>query len=229
MKRYIHDSYQDTVKQPLPHSSPLLSPPLISSPARRPAVFWFHTGFYFPLQLSSSIYTSLLASNPYSSFVLFHSLPPVLSLFLYLLFLLVSRPPSTSFVEFRQAIYIFLPGCLTSHSLNKVCFIVFAGVYAHLDSVWACVCTCTATDWSVWVLVGVCMALSLFLFFFLMVYKWVCNRSKVWMPSFVSLLGLVFFLLCISFSWLRAFVCEWVHLKGAISDLRQRLAHSRWS
>lgn len=33
---------------------------------------------------------------------------------------------TTSIVEFRQAIYIFLPGCFISHSLNKVFFIVFA-------------------------------------------------------------------------------------------------------
>lgn len=37
-------------------------------------------------------------------------------------------PPPPLLLNFRQAIYIFLLGCLASHSLNKVCFIVFAHV-----------------------------------------------------------------------------------------------------
>lgn len=58
---------------------------------------------------------------------------------------------TTSIVEFRQAIYIFLPGCFTSHSLNKVFFIVFL-FWVHVKaSAHMCVCKCAAAKWRIWV------------------------------------------------------------------------------
>ena len=120
-------SMYDTVKQPLPHPSPLLS----SLSCNETCCFggFFVCFFYIPYWF---IYLSIPLSFPPSPTALSFSLPlpPVLSLSSRS----CSRPPSTSIVEFRQAIYIFLPGCLTSHSLNKVCFIVSARMYAHSDS-----------------------------------------------------------------------------------------------
>ena len=101
MERHMYDTYQDSV-----HHPPLLS--------LRPAVFVFIPyWFSIPLPLPRSFHTS---SHPHSPLhlVFFVSLflPPAPSLFFHLL-VRVSRPPSTSIVEFRQAIYISPPGCLT--------------------------------------------------------------------------------------------------------------------
>ena len=171
---------------------PLVSSLLLSSPLLSCSetccffylFFLFHTGFiYLSIPLSS------LPSPKALSFSL--PLPPVFRLFSRS----CSRPPSTSIVEFRQAIYIFLPGCLTSHSLNKVCFIVSARVYAHSDSAWPCVCTCVAANWCVGALVGVCTALSLVLFVCYLsscFVLWVCSKSRLWMLHYVPVQGACF-------------------------------------
>lgn len=119
IKQYIYDSYQDTVKLPFPHSLSLLKWDLL---------FSYHIyQFYFPLLLFFSI--PIVPSRRALPFCL-----PCFALsLLALLLILVSRPPSTFFVEFRQAIYIFLPGCLTSHSLNK-----YASLFLHIRTAHKC-------------------------------------------------------------------------------------------
>lgn len=142
IERYIYASYQDTVKLPLPHSLSLLKWDLL---------------FSYPIH---QLYFPLLLFFLYLWFPLPFCLPCFALSLLALLLILVSRPPSTSFVEFRQAIYIFLPGCLTSHSLNKVFFIVSV----HSDSAQMCVCTCVAAHSCVSLCRGVDGSISLFLF-----------------------------------------------------------------
>lgn len=115
MKLYIYDSCQDAGKRALP-------PPVSSSD--------INTGLFTPL--TGFPYSPFFLSIPYSSFsISFCTLP--------LLIPPASQPPHpTSIVGFRQAIYIVLPGCLTSHPLNKVFFIGFARVYVHVQCMTVC-------------------------------------------------------------------------------------------
>lgn len=171
----------------LGHTNPPPPPPLHS--CYKPCCFLIPSWFHLPL-LQILPYLSPPPLIAHSSLLF---LPPVVSLPLFLLLLLVSRPPSTSFVEFRQAIYIFLPGCLTSHSLNKVGFYCFCACVCSLGQ---CVEVSVNVSQSigvfvVWTLVVVCMVLwvcigllytsvnsKLFMFtmtcFFFCSFVWVC-------------------------------------------------------
>ncbi len=193
--------------------------PLPSSPAMIPAVFFkFRTGFIY---LSSSPDFSTPLSFLQSLIALSFCLPLSLSFSfsLFLLLIIVSRPPSTSIVEFRQAIYIFLPGCLTSHSLNKVCFIVFARLYTRT----VCECVFVHASQQIGAYESFCRGfMSLFFlyffFYFLMVSIWVCNRS------FVSI-QVSFFFYALDFDRVCVLcVCAW----GGDLWSQAALAPSHW-
>lgn len=98
------------------------APPPLLSHSETPPHFVIAHWLYVPQQLCRCLRSSFLSSISFCLSLSSSSL-------------VVSLDPSpfspyttttTSIVEFRQAIYIFLPGCFTSHSLNKVFFIVFA-------------------------------------------------------------------------------------------------------
>lgn len=98
------------------------SPTPLLSHSETPPHFVIAHWLYVPQQLCRCLRSSFLSSISFCLSLSSSSL-------------VVSLDPSpfspyttttTSIVEFRQAIYIFLPGCFTSHSLNKVFFIVFA-------------------------------------------------------------------------------------------------------
>lgn len=99
------------------------APPPLLSHSETPPHFVIAHWLYVPQQLCRCLRSSFLPSISFclslSSSSLVVSLDPSP-------FSPYTTTTTTSIVEFRQAIYIFLPGCFTSHSLNKVFFIVFA-------------------------------------------------------------------------------------------------------
>ena len=129
MKRSMYD----TVKQPLPHSSPLFSSPLLSSPAVRPAVFFIYF-FYSILVLFTCLYLCppfhppKLSPFPFLSLLCFASpLVPVLdpppplllnSDRLFISFCLAASPP-TPLTRFAL---LFLHACMRTRTVRDRAF-----------------------------------------------------------------------------------------------------------
>lgn len=181
MKRHIYNMYQDTINQPLPH---------FFSPAMGTCCFLISYLFYLPLKLSRPFLylflPTLLQVLLALSFCL--SLPVPLEVSLSLLVLstplstLLPLPPlssSTPIVEIRQAIYIFLHGCLTSHSLNKVLLYCFCTCICTIGQ---CVNMSLCMNWCVWYLIGgynEFVFVYVFIFLLLMICIWESGKSSM--------------------------------------------------